>query len=295
MNSVVIPAGSVLSTARGPVACIVEGEGPAFLAIHGGMGGVEQSWLLARALLGERPRYRVVAVARPGYPGTPLSVGGSPEEQADLYAAVLDALGERSAVVAAVSAGGPSALQFGLRHPTQARGLILVSTCTGRLETPRKIHSRMRVMRVVTALPGVAAALARRQARRPETSLNRSIADPDVRARTLANPEAAGLLRALGVSVMQRLRERLPGTINDIRLFADLDTPPVERLGAPVLVIHGDADPIVPFSHAKAVAGRAPAAECLTIEGGEHVALFTHLGQVRERTADFLGRLDATS
>lgn len=293
MTPVAIPAASILPTALGPVACIVEGEGPAFLAVHGGMGGVEQSWLLARALLGESPGYRVVALARPGYPGTPLSLGCSPEEQADLYAAVLDALGEDSAMVAAVSAGGPSALQFALRHPARTRGLILVSACTGRLETPRKIRSRMRMMQIVASLPGVAASLARRQARNPEASLKRSISDPEVRARTLAHPEAADLLRALGASVMRRLRERLPGTINDIRLFAEIETPPLERLRAPVLVVHGDVDPIVPFSHAQAVAARAPAAERLTIEGGEHVALFTHLDRVRERIAAFLTSRDS--
>jgi pimeloyl-ACP methyl ester carboxylesterase len=88
---------------------------------------------------------------------------------------------------------------------------------------------------------------------------------------------------------MERMPERLPGTELDIATSrADLRYP-LERIAAPVLAIHGTADRGAPFAQAQAVAARVPGAELLAIEGGEHVALFTHLGEIRARVGPFLG------
>jgi len=55
---------------------------------------------------------RVIAVSRPGYLGTPLADGETPEAQADLYAALLDTLGIARAVS---SRSPPAAERAGLR------------------------------------------------------------------------------------------------------------------------------------------------------------------------------------
>src|SRR5690606_8227513 len=65
-----IPAPRLTRTAIGPVEHIDSGAGPALLALHGGMGGYDQGWLLGRALLAEPDRWRLVAPSRPGYLGT---------------------------------------------------------------------------------------------------------------------------------------------------------------------------------------------------------------------------------
>ena len=279
----------MVATARGPVEAAVVGEGPAFLALHGGMGGWDQSWLLARALLGDRiGAHRVIAVSRPGYLSTALAAGASPEDQADLCAALLDTLRIERAAVAAVSAGGPSALHVARRHPGRVAGLILVSACTGRLAIPPEILSRMRFMAALARVPGVTALMRWKTARDPLAAATRAIADPDLRASTLADPQAGPLLRALQLSVFDDLRRRLPGTVNDMTRFRALDPFPVEGLAVPVLAIHGTADRVVPFAHAQAV---APPAALLSIAGGEHVALFTHLRPVRDAAAEFLARV----
>jgi pimeloyl-ACP methyl ester carboxylesterase len=89
---------------------------------------------MARAL--SDPQFRFIAVSRPGYLRTPLETGRSPDAQADGYAALLDVLGLPQAAVIALSAGGPSALQFTLRHPNRCWGLVLVSTLTQRRIRP---------------------------------------------------------------------------------------------------------------------------------------------------------------
>lgn len=75
----------------------------------------------------------------------------------------------------------------------------------------------------------------------------------------------------------------MPGTLNDIELSRKPFNYPLEQISAPVLVVHGTADQVVPVAQAKALGSRAPGAEMLLIEGGEHVTLFTHLHEIRSR------------
>lgn len=277
-----------IRTPLGPIECGVSGSGPALLALHGGLGGCDQSLLLARALLGDAGAFRVVAVSRPGYLGTPLAVGATPEAQADAYAALLDTLGIEAAWVAAVSAGGPSAIAFARRHAGRCRGLILVSAATGRLEVPPHVLARLATMRVLAHIPGIPALLRRKLTRNQAAAAQRSIKDPELARRTLAHPAAGPLLAELQASVLDRLSSRLPGTARDTAFLQSLADAPFEPLPVPALVIHGTGDPVVSFAHAERVAASA-GARLLALEGGEHLVLFTHLDTVRVAAAEFLG------
>lgn len=283
------PRPLITATSAGPLTHTDTGEGPALLALHGGMGGADQSWLLGRALVGDSAAHRVIGVSRPGYPGTPLALGATPEQQADLYPALLDALGIERAVVAAVSAGGPSALHFALRHPDRCRGVILVSAATGRLEADH-VLARLGKMQRLLRIPGASMLLGWMAGRDPEASARRSILDPALRAATLAHPAAGPLIRGLGRMSSQQLKARMPGTLNDTLRYRDLPPFPFERLDVPLLIAHGTADRVVPFAHAEAAAS-APHARLVPLAGGDHVALFTHLDAVRGAAAAFLSGL----
>ncbi|KIZ44719.1 MULTISPECIES: alpha/beta hydrolase [Rhodopseudomonas] len=282
------PTPLVAPTHRGEIEYISAGAGPAVLALHGGMGGVDQSLLLFRAAIGDAAGLRVIAVSRPGYLGTPLAGAETPERQADLAAALLDRLEIPAAFVIAVSAGGPSALQFALRHRSRCRGLILVSCCTGRLDIPAEVRSRLPMMRWLARLPWLVAMMRWRADADPGRTAARSIRDPALLARTLAHPEAGVLLRTLQSSAMSRLAARLPGTENDITLCASMPPIAVADIDAPILAIHGTADRVVPFAHGRRIADQARQAELMAIDGGEHVSLFTHLDDIRERVRGFL-------
>jgi pimeloyl-ACP methyl ester carboxylesterase len=278
------PRPATVTTPTGPVEYAEYGAGPAVLALHGAMGGWDQSLLLARTLAAGGHRF--VGLSRPGYLGTPLAAARSPEEQADLYAAVLDALGIREAAVMAVSGGGPSAIHFALRHGARCRGLVLVSTCGGKVET--RLPLAFQLLRLAARCPRLAAAMERRGARDPEASLRRSIPDPALRERTLRDPGAGPLLRELVASTSDRMALRLPGTLNDVAVTRARDYP-LERIAVPVLVVHGTEDRGVPFArHGKVLADRIPGAELVALEGGEHVAIFTHRDEARARVVRFL-------
>lgn len=281
------PALRTVETPGGPVEVALSGDGPPLLALHGAMGGWDQGLLLARSV--GAAGFRWIAPSRPGYLGTPLSAGRTPEAQADRYAEALDALGLAPAAVVAVSGGGPSAIQLALRHPRRCRALVLVSACTtGNIDV--RLPLAWHLMKLAARLPPLVSAMRRKAERDPEASARRSIPDAALRARTVRDPEAGPLLRALELSTLERMAERLPGTEVDIATSrSDLGFP-LEALRVPVLAVHGTADRGAPFAQARAVAERVPGAELLAIEGGEHVTLFTHLAEVRARVGPFLTR-----
>ncbi|WP_454915618.1 alpha/beta fold hydrolase [Xanthobacter sediminis] len=284
-----IPRPQVIPTPRGPLVCAIDGDGPPLLALHGIMGGLDQSWLLARALLARGEGRRVISVARPGYDGTPLETGRTAEEQAEAYAAVLEALGLGAAHVAAFSGGGPSALAFARLYPERCRGLVLVSACTGRLEAPpeaRAGFTRLGAVVWLPALPQVPAWVMRHWPHVPARSF---VPDHDQRARLFADPEAGPLFTALLLSSFTDMDKRLPGTLNDLDQFARLPSCCGAGLSTPMLAVHGTADGIVPFVHGVELARQAPGARLLAVEGGTHMALFTHLARVREAAAGLLG------
>jgi pimeloyl-ACP methyl ester carboxylesterase len=250
------------------------------------MGGHDQSHLLARTI-GEAG-YRYVSMSRPGSLGTPLASGRSAEEQGDLLAAALDALGVRRAAVLAVSGGGPSALQLAARHPDRCWALVLVSTCSGGID--ERIPLRFFLMKRLMRWPWFADSMRRKAARDPSRAAARSIADPAIRARTLADPVAGPLLAELVLSTLDRPWLRLAGTENDIAMTRATRDYPLERIASPALVVHGTADRVVSHAHAERAARRIPRAELLSVEGGEHVAIFTHRDEVRARVTAFLRR-----
>ena len=274
-----------MATARGPVECAIDGDGPAVLALHGAMGGWDQAALLAETI--GAPGFRTVAVSRPGYLGTPLLPEAGPEAQADQLAALLDALAVPRAAVMAVSGGGPAALHFALRHPDRCWALVLVSTTGGRVagRLPLRFHllrGLRRSPRLLRWMEGRAAA------RDPEAAARRSIPDDDLRRRTLADPEAGPLFRRLLAGAATRLPSRLPGTLHDVAVTR-AHAYPLEAVRAPTLVVHGGGDRVVPFAeHGRVLASRIPGAQLVTAPDGDHVFVFTHRALVRNEVGRFL-------
>jgi pimeloyl-ACP methyl ester carboxylesterase len=286
----------MIETAAGPIEALVaeassEAGAPPVLVLHGGMGGHDQALLLAQAALPDWRRHRVIAPSRAGYFGTPLAGGESPAAEADRHAALLDALGVKRAFVMAVSAGGPSALHFALRHPARCTGLVLISACSDTLEPPARMRQRVPQMQRMARYPWMLAPLRWRAVVSPESAARRSIPDAVLRRATLADPVAGPLLRQLQVDILTHVDRRMAGTINDMAQCAQLGAIPVDRLTVPVLMVHGTDDPVVPFAQSERVAQQAPSADLVALNGGGHVALFTHVRVVRVAVSGLLERV----
>lgn len=283
-----IPAPRIVPTARGPMACAILGEGRPLLALHGVMGGLDQSWLLAHAVLSRPKDWQIIAVARPGYPGTPLDSGRTAEEQAEAYAALLDALGLPAAHVVGFSGAGPSVLAFGRLHRERCRGLMLVSACTGHLATEPSTRAGLAHAGLLAHVPGMDHAPAWLVRHWPQMAARTFVPDDRQRMNVFADPEAGPLLTALLLSSCRHIPDRLPGTLNDISEFERLPPRCDARTELPLLAVHGTDDGIVPFAHGVELASHAPDARFLALPGATHMALFTHLAAVRREAARLL-------
>ncbi|RJR42079.1 MAG: alpha/beta hydrolase [Deltaproteobacteria bacterium] len=276
----------IAQTTLGVVEYAEIGEGPAVVALHGAMGGYDQSLILAQTI--GNGDFHYLAMTRPGYLGTPLSSGRSPEQQGDLVAALLDKFGITKAGVMAVSGGGPSAVQFALRHPGRCAGLVLVSTLAEKLDTP--IPFSFKIMKFLARWPWFANRFRKKAARDLEAMAKRSIRDPEILQRTINDAETWPLFSTMLLSTFDRLWLRLDGTENDIEISRTAAFP-LEDLQPPVLIVHGTQDQLVPFAaNAKGFESRVPNAELLAVEGGEHVAIFTHRSEVKPKVIEFMQR-----
>lgn len=282
-----MPSPRTILTARGPVEASVRGSGPAVVVLHGSPGGIDQAELMGDFLL-ERG-FTVVALSRPGYGGTPMLTGlEAPAAQADLIAALLDALGIGRAGVFAWSGGGPAAIELAARHPERVRSLVLLAPVT------RSVHWRLSAVDhllfgtwagrcflrwSVRLVPGwvVDSALdsagtltsAERRQRAAEV-----LADPARRALVLALADRAG-------AEVDRRR----GLVADQEACEDLDDLPLEAVDAPTLIVQGDADREVPVADAEHAAALIPGARLLLMPGGTHLCLFADPGWAEAQDA----------
>src|SRR5262245_43436239 len=111
----VLRGGEIAETASGPVEFARVGTGPVILHFHGGATGYDQTLALCWDV--QETGFTVLTPSRPGYVRTPLAAGATPEQAADAMANLLDVLRIGKVCIMGTSGGGPTALQFALRHP----------------------------------------------------------------------------------------------------------------------------------------------------------------------------------
>ena len=264
---------AVLRTPHGHVEVASEGSGTPVVVLHGGPGGFDQGLAWCRHLSDRG--CLVLAPSRPGYLRTPLQSGRSPEDQADLYAAMLDALGIERAAILAFSSGGPSAVHFAARHPARTRALLLDAAVLGASTPPINrmqravIESRWVVWlsyQLATRWPSLTVRVAvggasRGLSRSAKRSATRWITSDTARLRALQEQLA---------SIAPR-QHRAAGWRNDETNERDLAPLPFASVSAPTLIAQGANDAIVPVDHATNAAKRIENAELVLVEEGHHL------------------------
>lgn len=268
----------VVETARGPVEYAIDGDAGPFVAVfHGGPGGYDQARVLFGDLFGNG--LRVLSWSRPGYVRTPLEVGRSFEEQAEVFAALMDALGiERTAVIA-YSAGGPSAVHFASRHPGRIWALILECAVTLRYEiNPDNIGENILFKHLMFHDPAmwladVVAHHAPSLAGAVTIGMESTLTERDVLrllGHIMKDPSRVHILMDL-IRSMSPSRLRAKGLKNDLEQLERMGPLPLESLRAPTLVIHGTEDHDVPVEHAIHAARTIPASELYLVKNGFHI------------------------
>jgi pimeloyl-ACP methyl ester carboxylesterase len=278
------------------------GAGPVILQVHGGATGYDQSLALSWDL--HETGFTILTPSRPGYVRTPLMTGSSPEQAADAMAGLLDVLGIDKVSVLGTSGGGPTALQFALRHPKRVWCLVLQSAISQRyLEPRRSTHSligRLIFSRSGKWVADLGAWGVHLLARYGPTLLVRMLfkASEDLdrgkakqrRLYVQRHPEQLTFFRHLVASGMP-LSVRQTGLWNDLHQYARLPVYPLEQIICPTLVLHGRADGNVPLAHAQFVARTVPNAELFVMDDCGHLIWVGPASkQAHEKVLAFLNR-----
>jgi pimeloyl-ACP methyl ester carboxylesterase len=284
------PAIRTVTTAVGDVDCAVVGQGPPVLVVHGSPGGHDAGLAMARFLVADG--LRTVVPDRPGYFGTPLSSGTTIDEQADLHAALLDALGIDRAGVLCWSGGGPSSYRFAVRHPDRVTALVACAAVSRRyvfagdkgvdkLIMDTGLGRRMlQLMARYTPEKLVGATIA------AEGELTKEQLAERV-AHVMADPEREQFTLDLALAA-NHSGPRKAGFDNDLAQFGAIESLELDRIGGPCLIVQGTADSDVSPEYSGFAAEQIPGAELVELSTGTHLAFWVHpdSAPVRQRAIE---------
>ncbi len=259
-------------TAWGAVEFAERGSGEPLLVSHGIFEGCEGGLLSVPDLCPDR---RVIAPSRFGYLGSTLPPGATPADQADAFAALLDALDIGEIDVIGRSAGATSALQLALRHPERLKHLVVLvgnvpgsPTAVVQPSWGRLLDRPLPIWVLKTLFPSVMIRLA---------GVPRSFSMTDDDAR-FANDF---------IDSMFPLAPRIPGVIFDAYVSnADVNNYDLEAISVPTLLVHTKDDPLASHEASRRAAERIPGSRFLSLESGGHLML----GQtkiIHDELADF--------
>ena len=271
----------MIETRVGPIEYALEGDGDGvLLSIHGTPGGYDQRFGLEG--------FQVLAPSRPGYLRTPISAGRTPREQADAYAALLDALSIDQVVIMGLSGGGPSSMTFAAAYPDRTRALIALEAVSNsdlpEIPAPAFLSGDFTAWLSLSLL---------RRAVGTEGLLEMFVPDPENRRLVLEDEEKVAAFEGLMWSLWPPSL-RGDGLANDEEQFDALDLP-LDDIQVPTLAIHGTADAAVPVEHARFLADRAPGVQMHLIEGADHMMPVSHQEEVVRAISEFIDGLDDQS
>ena len=283
----------VIETKRGKIEIdLTEGEGPVLMGIHGGLGGIDQ----CRAALDFAAKdFRLLSLSRPGYLGTPLESGASLEDQVDLFAAVLDELGIDKVAVFSVSAGGPFAYTFAIRHPDRIWALVTADSVSGYYDMPETAGP---IAQMIFLSDSGQKLLQKMTKSKPDAFIKEIFKSEAYFTKEqvkkhldfVLNDSYAHDFVTAFMNTMYPYKTRKAGTENDMAITRTLHHLPVEKIGCPTLVVHGTHDADVKLYDGVYAYEHIRDAERIWIEEGSHLCFWINPGskEAQEQTIAFL-------
>jgi pimeloyl-ACP methyl ester carboxylesterase len=229
------------------------GAGEAVLLVMG-LGMAATGWWRTIPVLATR--FRVLAFdnrgsGRSGSPRGPYTV---PQLAGDALS-VLDAAGESSAHVYGFSLGGMVAQELALRAPERVRSLVLGATSAGGAEHEPPDDETAGFLRRCATMPaeeGVWASVPYLYGSATLARAAERVAE-DVEQRLRFPPDSRGYRAQVAAATTHDTSARLTA------------------IGAPALVLHGDADRIVPVGNGRRLAAGLPNASYRELAGAGHL------------------------
>lgn len=255
----------IAGTRYGPVEFVSYGQGHPVIFVHGIWGGFDQGLVGAQGISEEM--YRLIIPSRFGYLRTPLPDQASAALQADQYAALLDTMNIRKAVIVGTSAGGTSAVQFAVRHPHRCSALILKSTNVPENQPAPSGAGRVMMNLLVTSDFFLWLLM------RCSPSTMMSIAGIPGNLQKTITQEQREWYAAFSQTFLPTV-PRSKGILFDAYTSnPEIDTVPFETITVPTLIFHAKDDPLPPYANAEKMAGRIADAVFVGYEHGGHLLL----------------------
>ena len=262
-------------TSRGNIEFIFKGNnGPVLLYIHGSPGGCDQN-------IEPTQKYRVLTPSRPGYRRTDISVGKTPEQQADSFKALLDTLEIDKVFIMGVSGGGPSSMHFAAKYPEKTLGLILFEAVSFSQDFIKKdealINSwdfRLFIQLLLMSSFG------------NDRLAKMMLPNEKNRLRLLEKKENIVLLKKIIWSIWPMSIRRL-GIKNDYKQFTNLNIP-YDKISSPVLILHGDEDINVDIEHARHANKAINHSSLYILKEADHMMHATHSEEIEKQIESFI-------
>ena len=262
-------------TSRGNIEFIFKGNnGPVLLYIHGSPGGCDQN-------IEPTKKYRVLTPSRPGYRRTDISVGKTPEQQADSFKALLDTLEIDKVFIMGVSGGGPSSMHFAAKYPEKTLGLILFEAVSFSQDFIKKdealINSwdfRLFIQLLLMSSFG------------NDRLAKMMLPNEKNRLRLLEKKENIVLLKKIIWSIWPISIRRL-GIKNDYKQFTNLNIP-YDKISSPVLILHGDDDINVDIEHARHANKAINHSSLYILKEADHMMHATHSEEIEKQIESFI-------
>ena len=286
----------IIQTSAGPVEIATLGDGPPVLSVHGGPGGCDQGLLMALPFF--RNGFRVIAPSRPGYLGTPLSSGTTFAEQADLLAALLDALNLPSIAVFGASAGGPPTYLLAQRHPERVSALLVVAGVTRRYTKAAELSAAERA--IFLSRPGawfmnwlghafprsVVANLLKTESTLSPEAIEQRVQE------VVADPEKLAFVQALLRTMSADFANRQSGLENDLHQLEAIGRLDLSAIRCPTMIMHGEADGDVPPDDARWAHEQIIESHLHWIPQGSHLGFWIapESAQAQQIASEFLRR-----
>ena len=288
----VAPSAGIAETELGPVQFATFGTGAPVLVVHGSPGGFDAAVAMASAL--PPTEFTAIVLSRPGYLGTELGDRRTIDQQADLFAALLDHLGISRAGVLTWSGGGPSGYRFTIRHPDRVTGLVALAAVSKSLVIP----TGSLVDRLMFSTKAGSWLIRAMALHAPEKLISATLDAEGSLTKEELEQRTAEVFRddrkrrfVLDLApTATHDGPRRAGYDNDCAQFAAIQDLQLDRIRTRCLIVHGTADTDVTPDHSQHAAATIPGAELLLLDSGTHLAFFTHpdADAAQARAHDFL-------
>ncbi len=250
----------------------IHGEGEPLVLIPGMGANVERAFMdipvFSRV-------YKVVAfdprgAGRTDAPAIPYTI----KMMADDLAGLLDVINIESAHIHGSSMGGMIAQELALHYADRVRSLILACTGFGWVHGVPANEPLQSVVKRMQSLP-----MEERIMERLRLNMSQEFIDN--------NPE---LIQRLVTKMMEHPASP-QGQMGQMQADMSFDTyDRLPQIKAPTLVIHGEADRMIPVENARILASRIPGAELVTFKNMGHLFGFEAFEEVKPIILDFLCR-----